>query len=153
MLFIDQDCVAPPDWVQRMVAHLQEPGVQAVGGSIGIADPENRSGATTYFLEFLHHFPRAGCPGFGHPFLLGCNLGVRRQVMESVSFPDRTLAEDVLFSRRLRQAGLGVLYDPGITVHHFNRQGWGECFTYARKMGRAAADYHLALREIGRAHV
>ena len=105
LLFIDQDCVAPPDWVERLVGHLRQPGVAAVGGSIGIADPENLSGAATYFLEFLHHFPQVRSPGHGHPFLLGCNLGVRREVMETVAFPDRTLAEDVLFTERLRQAG------------------------------------------------
>lgn len=146
ILFIDQDCVPPPDWVQRLVDHLQQPEVDAVGGSIDIADLENVSGAATYFLEFLHHFPRVGAQGLRHPFLLGCNLGVRREVMQTVSFPDRTLAEDVLFSERLRQAGLGVLYDPWITVLHFNRQGWGEYRSYAHKMGLAAADYHSALR-------
>ncbi len=146
LLFIDQDCVAPPDWAQRLVSHLQRPGVDAVGGSIGIADPDNLSGAATYFLEFLHHFPHLPPPRHGHPFLLGCNLGVRREVMAAVSFPDRTLAEDVLFCERLRRAGFGVMYDPGVTVLHFNRQGWGYCLAYARKMGRAAAVYHATLR-------
>lgn len=33
-------------------------------------------------------------------FLLDCNLGVRREVSNAVSFQDRTLAEDVLLSER-----------------------------------------------------
>ena len=141
MLF-RSDCLVPRDWAQRLVAYLGRSGVDAIGGSIDIADPENLSGAATYFLEFLHHFPRLGRCSERHTFLLGCNLGVRRRVMDCVPFPDRTLAEDVLFSDHLRRLGFGVLYDPMITVQHFNRLGWGECWAYAHKMGRAAADYH-----------
>lgn len=145
ILFIDQDCKAPSDWASRLVRHVREAGVDAVGGSIGIADPGNLSGAAVYFIEFLHHFPRPGPPDGAPPFLLGCNAGYRAEVLRGVRFPDRTLAEDVLFTERVRAAGFGVMYDPEITVLHHNRTGWGEFFAYARKMGRASAEYHSAL--------
>lgn len=145
ILFVDQDCTVPHDWVQRIVRHLRQPGIDAVGGSIGIANPGNFSGNAVYFLEFMHQFPGRGPVRLDAPFLLGSNAGYRAEVLEAVQFPDRTLAEDVLFTARVRQAGFVVAYDPSITVLHHNRSGWGEFVTYARQMGRASADYHATL--------
>lgn len=145
VIFIDQDCIAPGDWIERIVAHLQRPGVDAVGGSVGIANPANLSGAAVYFLEFMRHFPRRGVLEADVFFLLGCNAGYRAEVLRSVVYPDRTLAEDVIFTERVRQAGYGVFYDPGLVVLHHNRTGWGEFFRYAAKMGGSAADYHAVM--------
>lgn len=145
ILFVDQDCLVPRDWVQRIVRHLRRPGIDAVGGSIGIANPANVSGNTVYFLEFMHQFPGSGPVRLDAPFLLGCNAGYRAEVLRAVQFPDRTLAEDVLFSASVRQAGFRVAYDPSITVLHHNRSGWGEFVRYARQMGLSSADYHTAL--------
>lgn len=146
ILFLDQDCVAPADWASRIVAHLRGSGVDAIGGSISIADPRNLSGAATFFLEFLHHFPRSSSLCLDHPFLIGCNIGIRAELMRRVQFPDLTLSEDVLFTERLRRSLYTVGYDPSITVCHFNRRGWHEFFAYARKMGVASADYNAALQ-------
>ena len=145
VLFVDQDCIVPRDWIARMVGHLRRPGVDAVGGSIGIANPANMSGNAVYFLEFLHQFPGRGPVRLDAPFLLGSNAGYRVEVLRAVQFPDRTLAEDVLFTQRVRQAGFVVAYDPSLTVLHHNRSGWGEFLSYARQMGRASADYHASL--------
>lgn len=145
ILFLDQDCIVAPDWAARLVAHLRQPGVDAVGGSIGIANFTNLSGAAVYFIEFLSHFPRGGPLEKNPPFLLGCNAGYRAEVLKVLQFPDRTLAEDVIFTESVRKAGFVIAYDPTITVLHHNRRGWTEFFVYARKMGSASADYHAAL--------
>src|SRR5262249_36410 len=63
-----------------------------------------------------------------------------------VSFPDKTLSEDVLFSYQLRQRGSHFTWDPKIEVLHHNRQGWTEFFAYNFKMGRAAAGYHREMQ-------
>jgi glycosyltransferase involved in cell wall biosynthesis len=146
ILFIDQDCVAPSDWISCLVSDLQNPGIHAVGGSIGIANPANLSGAAVYFLEFMHQFPHRGRLESNPPFLLGSNACYRAEVLRSVAYPDRTLAEDVIFTDRVRKAGFGVAYTPEITVLHHNRTGWREFFSYAQKMGSAAADYHAVLK-------
>jgi GT2 family glycosyltransferase len=146
ILFIDQDCIAPRDWIFTLLSVLRKPGIDGVGGSIGIANPTNLSGAAVYFLEFIRHFPRRGTLEFEPLFLLGCNAGYRAEVFRSVAFPDRTLGEDVLFSDLLRRAGFHLAYAPGLTVLHQNREGWREFIVYATKMGQAAADYHRELR-------
>ena len=61
VLFIDQDCIAPSDWIARIVAHLQQPGVDAVGGSVGIANPANLSGAAVYTISLAVAFSKTTC--------------------------------------------------------------------------------------------
>lgn len=140
--FTDQDCVVPHDWIDRLGAHLDDPGVGAAGGSVGVQNPENLSGCAVYFLEFLRHFPRKAAASRDSNFLVGCNSVYRAEALRKVNFPDRTLGEDVIFSHDLSEAGFGVVYDPAVEVRHFNRQGWKEFFRYNREMGTSSAIYH-----------
>jgi GT2 family glycosyltransferase len=142
ILFVDQDCIVPDDWIERLSRHLEEDGVGAVGGSIGFRNWSNYSGSAVYFLEFLYHFPSEKPAVRNGNFLIGCNLNCRREVFEQAKFPDRTLAEDVLFTSAVRDLGWDTVYDPSIEVSHWNREGWGEFFRYNAMMGRDAAAYH-----------
>ncbi|HEX5069595.1 MAG TPA: glycosyltransferase [Vicinamibacterales bacterium] len=146
IFFTDQDCLVPPDWISRLERHMTDPAIGAAGGAVAIRDHSNRSGAAVYFLEFLRHFPHSGPAQTNMNFLVGCNSVYRAEALKIVRFPDQTLGEDVLFSYALRVNGFGVVYDPGVEVQHTNRQGWDEFFSYNRKMGQAAADYHDVLQ-------
>lgn len=142
VFFVDQDCVVPADWFDRLVPLMQDPSVGAVGGSIGVRNPTNLSGLGVYLLEFFRHLPTLNEPMETSQFLLGCNLVVRRSLFAKVRFPDQTLGEDTLFCARIRSSGLRLVYAPAVTVAHWNRSGWREFFRYNRLMGIAAADYH-----------
>jgi GT2 family glycosyltransferase len=146
IFFTDQDCVVPPDWIDRLERHFADQSIGAAGGSLGIRNLSNLSGCAVYFLEFLTHFPMRGAPTRNRNFLLGCNGAYRAETLGIVRFPEQTLGEDVLFSERLMREGIDVVYDPSVEVRHQNREGWGEFFNYNRKMGRAAASYHRVLR-------
>ena len=146
IFFTDQDCLVPPDWIERLERHLEDPAVGAAGGAVGIRNFTNLSGCAVYFLEFLNHFPGTGPIRRDGHFLVGCNGGYRATALRAVRFPDRTLGEDVLFSNALRRHGFGVVYDPRIEVRHQNREGWKEFLDYNRKMGCASASYHDELR-------
>ena len=142
----DQDCVVPPDWIDRLGRYLEDRTVGAAGGSVGIQDPGNLSGCAVYFLEFLYHFPGSGRPERNGNFMVGCNSAYSSSALKSVRFPDQTLGEDILFSHQLSSRGYSLIYDPGVEVRHHNRSGWGEFFNYNRKMGRSAAVYHNTLQ-------
>jgi GT2 family glycosyltransferase len=147
LLFLtDQDCIVPPDWIERLGDHLKDPAVSAAGGAVGIRDLSNLSGCAVYFLEFLRHFPSGKGASRNENFLVGCNSAYRTDAVRRIPFPDQTLGEDVLFSHDLRRSGLTFVYDPGVEVRHHNRTGWGEFFEYNRKMGKASADYHDAMK-------
>jgi GT2 family glycosyltransferase len=146
LVFItDQDCVVPPDWVDRLERHLSDPAVAAAGGSVGVRNLSNLSGFALYALEFLTHFPTGGAITRNRNFLVGCNSAYRADALRIVSFPDQTLGEDVLLSNDLRHQGFDVVYDPDVEVRHQNKVGWRAFFSYNREMGRAAARYHAVL--------
>jgi GT2 family glycosyltransferase len=146
VFFTDQDCLVPRDWIARLERLFDDPSVGAAGGSVGIRHLANLSGCGVYFLEFLRHFPTRKAGLRDDNFLIGCNSAYRAEVLAAVPFPDLTLGEDVIFSHELRQAGVRIVYDSTVEVRHHNRQGWGEFFSYNRKMGRSAAMYHGVLR-------
>lgn len=146
VLFTDQDCVVPDDWVGRMLAYFEDPRVDGVGGTVGIGNLENHVGCALYFLEFLYHFPSPRSTRPDTRFLVGCNAAYRRAVLEAVPFPDQTLAEDVIFGHRVRAHGFRSLHDPRIEVKHHNKEGWGKFLAYNYEMGRASAAYHASLR-------
>jgi len=137
-LCVDQDCLVPEDWIDRLVGLLQEPGTGAAGGSISVANPGNWSGWCVYFLEFLNHFPTKGKVRTDN-FLIGANSAWHPEVVRQIRFPDQTIGEDLLFSEAIRQRGFAVRYDPSLTVHHYNREGWTEFARYCRAMGDSAA--------------
>jgi GT2 family glycosyltransferase len=145
VLFVDQDCVVPPDWIARMLRYLAAADTGGAGGSVGVRNVSNWSGWAVYFLEFFHHFPSRERPTRNKNFLLGCNCGYRADAIRRVAFPDRTLGEDVLFAEAMRQQGLSTIYDPTLEVRHWNRAGWGEFLAYNRKMGCASGSYHRVL--------
>ncbi len=146
VFFVDQDCVVPHDWIARLSRFFMDTHVGAVGGSVGVRNPCNLSGMSLYFLEFFKHIPRRSGRATPVGFLLGCNLAVRRNVLERVRFPEQTLGEDVLFSAAVRAEGFELVFVPDVVVGHWNRSGWKEFFYYNWKMGKAAAACQLQLR-------
>ena len=146
LFFTDQDCVVPPDWIDRLGNHLNDSSIGAAGGSVGIRNLSSLSGCAMYFLEFLRHFPVSGPARRDDNFLVGCNSVYRANALQAVKFPDQTLGEDVIFSHDLGRHGFGVMYDPAVEVLHQNREGWKEFFRYNREMGKSAAIYHGVLK-------
>jgi glycosyltransferase involved in cell wall biosynthesis len=146
VFFTDQDCIVPADWVDRLEKYLQDPGVGAAGGAVGIQDLWNWTGCAVYFLEFLTHFPGVEPARLDANFLVGCNFGSRAELFKVARFPDRTLAEDILFSNSVHKSGFHTIYDSRVVVLHKNRTGLKTFFQYNYKMGRAAAGYHQILR-------
>jgi GT2 family glycosyltransferase len=142
----DQDCIVPPDWVERFERLFADASVGAAGGSIAMHNGNNLSSFALYVLEFLTHFPRGGAPRKNHGYLLGCNSAYRAEPLRLVAFPDQTLGEDVLFSNELQRRGFDLLYDPTITVNHLKTVDWPYFFRYNRAMGHASAAKHRVLR-------
>lgn len=138
LLCVDQDCLVPGDWAERLRGLLARSGVGAAGGSIAVANPQNLAGWGVYFLEFFTHVPVRGAPRTDN-FLIGANSAWRAEAVRGGIFPDQTLGEDLLATAAVRARGFTVLYDPTLTVRHHNREGWREFFRYVRAMGCAAA--------------
>jgi GT2 family glycosyltransferase len=145
VFFTDQDCLVPPDWIDRLETHLRDPAIDGAGGAVAIRNFASASGCALYFLEFLNHFPANGRPRRDVGFLVGCNAAYRASVFRTVRFPDQTVGEDVLFGCELLRQGFHTVHDSTIEVLHQNKEGWKTFFDYNYRMGQASANYQSAL--------
>jgi GT2 family glycosyltransferase len=119
ILFLDADCLAPPDLLDRYFDTEIAPEVGALAGAVGPA-PGTAGlaagyGAAKSFLNQDSHLT--------HPFMpraVAANLLVRRAAFEQVGgfFEGVRAAEDTDFSWRLQRAGWALEGRPRAAVTH-----------------------------------
>lgn len=118
----------PSDYVSRLLPHLQEPGLIAVGGVIrtvaGSSSPtaraiaiamNSRFGVGASFRTYTGTQPReVGTVPFG---------GWRRETVDAVGGFDTnfTRAQDLEFNVRLRKRGGRVICDPNVAITYYSR--------------------------------
>jgi glycosyltransferase involved in cell wall biosynthesis len=146
--FVDADCVAQPDALERLLPHLGDPRVAGVGGTYGIAP-----GAT--LLERLIHeeimVRHARMPD-DVDFLATFDVVYRRGVLESLGgFDERYVkAQDAEFAFRVIEAGHRLRFDRASVVLHHHADRLGRYLRVQRAQGRWRVALHLERR--GRAH-
>jgi hypothetical protein len=148
ILFLDSDCVAPPDLVD---AYFGEPIGEQVGALAGEVLPAGgartlaaRYGSARGFLSQQQHL--------AHPYLpraVAANLLVRRTAFEEIGgfYEGLRAAEDTDFTWRLQQAGWRLEARPEARVEHRYRATLGELRRQWR--GYAAGRAWLARRYEG----
>ena len=149
LLCLVNDDVAPldPDWLDVMVAHLEDPRIGAVGAKLLYADRTVQHGGVIMGLAGLcEHAYRglpADAPGHGGRAALdhevsaatGACLLVRRSAFEQVGGLDETLAiafNDVDFCLKLRTAGWGIVMAETARLWHHESQSLGHHFSGER---------------------
>lgn len=122
VVYTDDDCEADPDWLAWMAHAFASGGFAAVGGPNVPPPPVSRLRAMV-----------AAAPGGPAHVLIddvsaehlpGCNLAVRREVIESMGgFDERfwTAGDDVDFCWRLIAAGHRIGFHPAAMVWHHRR--------------------------------
>jgi glycosyltransferase involved in cell wall biosynthesis len=128
--FMDDDAVAHPDWVERLVACYRDHDAVAAGGRMAprwVAGEPAFLPAEFYWLVGVTHrgFPTEACEVRN---TFGSNISFRRGVFEEVGVfePDLGRAgeknlqgEETEFAARVRRRyGQGVWYDPDAVVEH-----------------------------------
>ncbi len=148
LAFLDDDAMAEPDWLARMIGHFEDPAVIAVGGA---PHPVFATGRPRWFpREFDWVF---GCVYVGLPVttapvlhLIGAAMAVRRQNLSAIGYFHSDNHDDMDMCHRLRDQfpGTKVVFDPDAIVHHHvpgNRLRWSyfwqRCFFVNR--GKVAA--------------
>ncbi|MFN8446530.1 MAG: glycosyltransferase [Caldilineaceae bacterium] len=84
--FMDEDAVAAPDWLERLLGHYGDPNVLGVGGAIEALWQTGRP------AWFPHEFDWVvGCSYWGMPLqvarvrnLIGCNMSFRRSIFKEI---------------------------------------------------------------------
>lgn len=122
LAYTDDDCLAEPDWLDRLVEAFDDPQWVAAGGPNIPPPPRNRTEAVV-----------AAAPGAPVHVLLddieaehlpGCNLAIRKDALQAIGgFRTHYVAagDDVDVCWRLREAGGRLRYVPGAMVWHHRR--------------------------------
>jgi GT2 family glycosyltransferase len=154
LIFLDDDCLAAPDWLRRYAAtwaaHTE---AEAVAGRVACAPGANLAGKVQYqghvaIFDRLNaaHGTSYHAPGpvtFGY----GANRSIRRVAFERLGGFDERLRyfEDLDLDLRLQAAGGHAWYDPDVVVDHCYRlPTWGRL--------RAAYYYGRSAVRFGRLH-
>ncbi len=114
--FVDSDCIAEPDALERLLPHLRDAAVGAVGGSLGIANPQHLLARLVHEEIMVRH----DAMGSRVDFLAAANVVYRRSVLERCDgFDERYVkAQDADLAMRARDAGFELAFERGSRVKH-----------------------------------
>jgi GT2 family glycosyltransferase len=115
ILFMDDDCVAAPDWVERMMAALGRHPV--IAGAV--ATSRDNFCRLCHNISQFYAFMPSRKPG-PVDFIAGANMGFHRRVIQEVGgFEDNQRhAEDMEFILRARGNGYRPCFAPEAIVTH-----------------------------------
>lgn len=118
--FTDDDCVPPPDWLQRHARHYDTPSIAAAGGPQICRTPNFYEcfDVAQWRIRFdaLETVDRIG----DYEHLLTGNMSVRREVFARVGLFDEQFrcGCDSDFIRRVSRAGYHFVRDPHLQIDH-----------------------------------
>jgi glycosyltransferase involved in cell wall biosynthesis len=144
----DADCVAAPDWVERVVrAHEQGPPV--IGGAVEVANPESFAGWGYYFAEFHRWRPGGGARPIDE--VPGCCWSFTREAFARWGpFLEGTYSSDTAFQWRMARDGERPRFDPSIRVAHRNPDALGRSLRHGVLHGRQFARVRAAQQSLRR---
>jgi glycosyltransferase involved in cell wall biosynthesis len=137
IFFLDDDASILPGYWEIALPLLSESKIDVFGGPDAPAGGMNAlalSLALTLSSPFCTGATFSRHKSFGHKLLsadeeklTSCNLWVRRQCLDGVTFPeDYFRAEETLFLQRLKKNGRGLFYHPRLKVAHYRRSKFSE---------------------------
>ena len=107
MAFLDSDTDPPPDWIERLAGHFEDPTVAAVAPRV-----------KGKLLDMGEH-PAEVRPGTPVPYVPTAAVIMRRSALPDHPFdPALRYGEDVDLIWRLIDQGWRVRYDPSVVVEH-----------------------------------
>lgn len=145
LLFTDDDCRVPPNWVEGMLAAAARRGADAVCGGIEAFSLETTAERYQHYRMKLIFGDRAkdvaACPLV--------NFLIRRDVFAASGGLDESLdfvLEDWEFGYRLRKLGHRIAYDPAVAVAHRYQRDWA---AVVRRIEMTGADGIAMARRLG----
>lgn len=125
LAFIDDDTLVEPGWLQALVDVFAEPQVGGVTGRVVEADaPEvctNEIGRFSTRGEITMNFNNTISHSVPVDFLYGCNMAVRRSVLDRFGYYDQwygIVYEEQDLSFRISRAGFQLVFVPGMVGRH-----------------------------------
>ncbi len=134
--FIDSDCVAAEEWLERGMEAIKK-GYDIAGGSVRNANPGLISWAD-YFLTFNEFMPTM--PRREVRFMPMCNFFISKKAFERIGGfrADLLAGEDTLFCHAAGKEHR-LLFDPQVQVSHSNRETWKNFIAHHGSFGKHSA--------------
>lgn len=124
LVFTDADCIPEPDWLQHLLSGFR-PGIVAVGGTYGIANPDRLLARMVHEEIAVRHEKMDGEVDFLGSF----NVAVRADAFRRVGGFDESFrkasAEDNDLAYRLQDAGGRLAFVPAARVAHYHPERLG----------------------------
>jgi glycosyltransferase involved in cell wall biosynthesis len=130
--FLDDDAVAAPNWVERLVAAYRDPQVAGAGGAVRPQWQDRRPPWFPPEFDWVVGCTHSGMPSEAGPVrnLVGANMSFRRSaLLEAGGFrhqlgrvgkiPAGCEETDLCIRVAQRDPGRWIAYDPEATVDHF----------------------------------
>jgi GT2 family glycosyltransferase len=158
IVFLDDDCTVPPDWLERVAAAFRRHPAAALlfGDVIAVAHDWR-----TEFVPVIHHgreWLASGRWALLHWRGLGACMAVRRPLFEELGGFDVEfgpgsgrfeMAEEAELMARAVRRGAAVLRTPAVSVLHYGVRGYADGAlrrnVRASLRGRGAADLKLVM--------
>jgi mycofactocin system glycosyltransferase len=153
--FLDSDCVASTDWIERLASHFADPLVAAVAPRVAAMPSTTSAGryaATSGSLDLGMREARV-VPGTRVAYVPTAALLVRTAALRAVARDGRVFdpglryGEDVDLVWRLHEAGWRIRYEPDVVVRHHEPRTWRALITRRFCYGTSAGP--LAQRHPG----
>ena len=152
--FLDDDAEADPDWLERMLAPLEDPSVIAVGGAPLPVYSRPRPSWFPHEFDWVFGCAYAGLPTRAAPILhlIGTTMAVRRSDLLAIGGIHSNDHGDMELSHRLAKLAPGsrLMYEPAAVVRHYVHEDrltwayfWRRCFFVNRS--KAAAVRHMGM--------
>jgi glycosyltransferase involved in cell wall biosynthesis len=139
--FVDADCVAQPDALDRLLPHLDDPRVGGVSGSYGNMRSDSLLACLIHEEIIDRHRRMTPRVNFAATF----NVLYRRAVLEQIGgFDERYLkGQDAELSWRVLAAGYELAFEIESRVRHFHEDRWRSYLRTQRKQGYWRVFLHL----------
>ena len=135
LCFVDADCLAADDWIERM-AERHAAGAQVVCGGVGM--PRTGYWTLSDNLAVFGEFGEGDPPG-ERLHMASLNFSIRAGLFRAVGGFDESFApsgEDTDLSFRLRRAGCPIAFEPRARVaHHHSRSSARAVWEHLRVFG------------------
>ncbi len=132
--FIDSDAKVEPQWLKKLVPHLNEPQVAGVSGSIDTWNQDN-PWAKAIGYEIKNRYRRIG-KYTGR--IATMNLLLKKSVIEEAGGWDEKLPSqyDTDFGFRISGKGYKIAYEPAAVCYHYNRPTLKAYYRQQRQYGK-----------------
>ena len=144
--FIDDDAIAPSDWIEQIEKHFKDPNIGGVGGPCvpylngkPIFKKAKRIGKIVWFGWVIGNHHRLTDKPVYVDHLRGCNMAFRKTLVKKLD--DNLSGYDTFWeldaSLSVKEKGYMILYDPSVRVYHYlapwieEKRGWTYSMRYS----------------------